>query len=94
MNKQTKFKLQSTQLIPLSFLAAILIGTVLLLLPAAKAGEGSASFTTAFFTSTTSICVTGLVVVDTFAYWSLFGKIVILILIQLKILSLSVDNAS
>ena len=49
MNKQTKFKLQSTQLIPLSFLAAILIGTVLLLLPVAKAGEGSASFTTAFF---------------------------------------------
>ena len=83
MNKQTKFKLQSTQLIPLSFLAAILIGTVLLLLPVAKAGEGSASFTTAFFSFITSICVTGLVVVDTFAYWSLFGKIVILILIQL-----------
>ncbi len=78
-----KKKLQSAQLIPLSFLGAILLGTLLLMLPIAKAGEGSADLTTAFFTSTTSICVTGLVVVDTFAYWTLFGKIVILVLIQL-----------
>ena len=38
---------------------------------------------TALFTATTSTCVTGLVVVPTYAYWSLFGKVVILILIQL-----------
>ncbi|MBR4515242.1 MAG: potassium transporter TrkH [Lachnospiraceae bacterium] len=81
--EKKKFKLSSAQLIPVSFLAAMVVGTILLMLPAAKAGEGSADFTTAFFTSTTSICVTGLVVVDTFAYWSLFGKIVILLLIQL-----------
>ena len=73
----------SAQLIPISFLAAIIAGTLLLMLPCAKEGPGSADLTTAFFTSTTSICVTGLVVVDTFAYWTLFGKIVILILIQL-----------
>ena len=79
----SKTKLKSAQLIPLSFLGVILIGTLLLMLPAAKAGEGSADLTTAFFTSTTSTCVTGLVVQDTFSYWSLFGKIVILILIQL-----------
>ncbi len=78
-----KKKMRSAQLIPLSFLGAIIIGTLLLMLPCAKAGEGSADFTTAMFTSTTSICVTGLVVVDTFAYWTLFGKIVILILIQI-----------
>ena len=78
-----KIKLDSAKLIPISFLFAIIIGTILLMLPIAKAGEGSADITTAFFTSTTSICVTGLVVVDTYAYWSLFGKIVILILIQL-----------
>ncbi len=78
-----KWKLTSAKLLPISFIAAILIGTLLLMLPAAKAGEGSADFTTACFTSTTSVCVTGLVVVDTFAYWSLFGKIVILILIQI-----------
>ncbi|MBR6172888.1 MAG: potassium transporter TrkH [Eubacterium sp.] len=82
MNKKNR-KLKSAQLIPISFLAAIIIGTLLLMLPIAKAGEGSADLTTACFTSTTSLCVTGLVVVDTFAYWSLFGKIVILILIQI-----------
>ena len=81
--REKKFRLSSAQLIPISFLGAIVIGTILLMLPVAKAGEGSADLTTAFFTSTTSICVTGLVVVDTFAYWTLFGKIVILLLIQL-----------
>ena len=81
-NKQ-RFRIRSSQLIPLSFLGTILVGTLLLLLPCAKAGEGSADLTTAFFTSTTSVCVTGLVVVDTFAYWTLFGKIVILLLIQI-----------
>ena len=83
VNMKRKRHLKSTQLIPLSFLSAILIGTLLLMLPIAKAGEGSADLTTAFFTSTTSVCVTGLVVVDTFAYWTLFGKIVILVLIQI-----------
>lgn len=83
MNSNTKFKLRSAQLIPLSFLGAIVAGTVLLMLPVARAGSGSADLTTAFFTSTTSTCVTGLVVEDTFSYWSLFGKIVILMLIQL-----------
>ena len=83
MNSNTKFKLRSAQLIPLSFLGAIVTGTVLLMLPVARAGSGSADLTTAFFTSTTSTCVTGLVVEDTFSYWSLFGKIVILMLIQL-----------
>ena len=83
MNSRARLKLSSSQLIPLSFLGAIIVGTILLMLPIAKAGSGSADFTTAFFTSTTSTCVTGLVVVDTFSYWSLFGKIVILCLIQL-----------
>ena len=83
MKTTKKRKLTSAQWIPISFLGAIIIGTLLLMLPAAKVGEGGADITTAFFTSTTSICVTGLVVVDTFAYWTLFGKIVILILIQL-----------
>ena len=81
--ERKKWKPKSAQLIPISFIAAILIGTLLLMLPVAKAGEGSADFTTASFTSTTSVCVTGLVVVDTFSYWSLFGKIVILCLIQI-----------
>ena len=69
--KKKKRRLKSAQLIPISFLGAILLGTLLLMLPVAKEGPGGADITTAFFTSTTSICVTGLVVVDTFAYWSL-----------------------
>ncbi|MBE6015514.1 MAG: potassium transporter TrkH [Lachnospiraceae bacterium] len=69
-------------LIPLSFAVLIVIGTLLLMLPmATQSGEG-ASIANALFTSTTSVCVTGTVVVDTFSYWSLFGKIVILLLIQ------------
>ena len=75
--------LTSAQIIPLGFLAVILIGTVLLLLPVSSASGEPVPFLTALFTATTSVCVTGLVVVDTFSYWSLFGKIVILLLIQI-----------
>ncbi len=75
--------LDSTHIILLGFLIAILVGTFLLMLPIATAEGKSTGFTEALFTATTSTCVTGLVVVDTFAQWSLFGQIVILILIQL-----------
>ncbi len=74
--------LSSAQIIPLGFLLLILLGTGLLSLPFATASGTRAPFLTALFTATTSVCVTGLVVVDTFSYWSLFGKIVILVLIQ------------
>ena len=74
--------LSSAQIIPIGFLALILFGTILLSLPFATASGVRAPLLTALFTATTSVCVTGLVVVDTFAYWSLFGKIVILVLIQ------------
>ena len=78
-----KTRLTSTQIIILSFLGAILLGAVLLVLPFATAPGQETSFLTALFTSTTSVCVTGLVVVDTFSHWSLFGKIIILLLIQI-----------
>lgn len=78
-----KLRLTSTQIIILSFLTAIIIGTTLLCLPFSAASGHCTSFITALFTATTSVCVTGLVVVPTFAYWSLFGKIVILLLIQI-----------
>jgi trk system potassium uptake protein TrkH len=51
---------------------------VLLILPISRAGEGHASFLEALFTSTSAVCVTGLVVVDTPSYWSGFGEAVIL----------------
>ena len=77
-----KIRFTTTQIIMLTFLAVIGIGTLLLMLPVSTASGQGAPFLTALFTSTTSVCVTGLVVVDTYAYWSLFGKVVILLLIQ------------
>jgi len=67
----------------LGFVALIALGTVLLMLPIATAGDGSAGFVRALFTSTSAVCVTGLVVVDTRDYWSGFGEVVIVALIQL-----------
>lgn len=77
-----KLRLDSSQIIPLSFLAAIAVGTLLLMLPISNV-SGRGDFMTSLFTSTTSVCVTGLVTVDTFAHWTAFGKAVILFLIQL-----------
>jgi potassium uptake TrkH family protein len=70
------------RLVAASFATAILIGAALLMLPLATEGPGGASFLTAIFTSTSAICVTGLIVVDTPTYWSQFGQVVILGLIQ------------
>ena len=78
-----KIRMSPVQIIPASFFIAILMGTLILMLPVSSAGGAGTDFLTALFTATTSICVTGLVVVDTFAHWSLFGQIVILILIQI-----------
>ena len=78
-----KIKLTSAHIIPLSFLAAILVGTLLLSLPVSSAAGNWTPFTDALFTATTSVCVTGLVVKDTYQYWSHFGQVVILFLIQI-----------
>ena len=72
-----------SQVIVAGFAGAIVVGTGLLLLPVSRTGEGGATFMTALFTSTSAVCVTGLTVVDTPAYWSGFGEVVILALIQL-----------
>ena len=77
-----EIKLSPVQIIPASFFLAIAAGTVLLLLPVSSAKGCSTDFVTALFTATTSVCVTGLVVVDTYAHWSPFGQCVILLLIQ------------
>lgn len=69
------------RLIALGFLAIILVGTGLLMLPVASKGA-PAGFLDALFTSTSATCVTGLIVRDTFTGWTLFGQLVILTLIQ------------
>lgn len=70
------------KIILFGFIALILVGTLLLCLPiSSRSGEGT-PFLTSFFTSTSAVCVTGLIKVDTHNYWSLFGQGVILGLIQ------------
>ncbi len=72
----------SFQVIGLSFLALIAAGTLLLMLPfATQSGEG-APFLTALFTTVSASCVTGLTVENTALYWSMFGQLVLLLLIQ------------
>ena len=76
-------KLSSFQIIIIGFMGLILIGTFLLMLPvSARTGQWT-SLEDALFTSTSAVCVTGLVVHDTATYWSSFGHVVILILIQI-----------
>lgn len=75
--------LHPNRTVALAFLLAIVLGTLLLLLPAAQAEGRSAPWLTALFTAVSAVCVTGLVVVDTGSYWSPFGQWVILALFQL-----------
>ncbi|MBE6620368.1 MAG: potassium transporter KtrB [Ruminococcaceae bacterium] len=74
--------MSTTQIIMLSFLLAILVGSLLLSLPISAADGKSVSYIDALFTATTATCVTGLVTLPTVSTWSVFGQIVILLLIQ------------
>ena len=78
-----RFSISTTHIILLSFLSAILAGSILLSLPISSADGKATEFTDALFTATTSTCVTGLVVTPTVSSWSIFGQVVILILIQI-----------
>jgi potassium uptake TrkH family protein len=74
--------LHPVRLVPLAFLAAITVGTVLLMLPASRTDDAAATVMPALFTSVSAVCVTGLVTVDTATFWTPFGQGVILGLIQ------------
>ncbi len=78
-----KLSLSTTQIILLGFLAVIFIGSLLLALPISTKTGKPISYIDALFTATTSTCVTGLVTVPTYSTWSVFGQIVILVLIQI-----------
>lgn len=78
-----KIKLTSYQIIILGFSCVILIGTVLLMLPVSSREGVVTPFLDALFTSTSAVCVTGLVLHDTAGYWSSFGQFVIMLLIQI-----------
>ena len=86
MQRRLKFnknKLNGVQILVLGFLALIFIGGIILTLPiSSKSGEAT-NFLDALFTSTSAVCVTGLVTIDTGTYWSVFGQTVIILLIEI-----------
>lgn len=75
-------RLTPARMIVLGFVMLILLGALLLCLPVSSNDGRATSFTDSLFTSVSAVCVTGLVVVDTNLHWSVFGKAVILLLIQ------------
>ena len=83
MIEKRKLSLSTTQIILLSFLITILVGSFLLALPISSVDGKRISYMDALFTATTSTCVTGLVTLPTFSTWSVFGQVVILFLIQI-----------
>jgi len=82
MKRKRRNGLSQIQMIAFGFFLMIIIGTLLLMLPISAKGE-PASFLEALFTTTSAGCVTGLIVVDTYCNWSLFGQVVIITLIQI-----------
>ena len=82
MRTNKRFSLSTTQVILLSFLLLILVGSVLLALPVSAADGVAVPYIDALFTATTATCVTGLVTLTTATAWSVFGQAVILVLIQ------------
>lgn len=78
-----RLKVAPTQMIVIGFATIILIGALLLNMPGASRDGQSVGFINAIFTATSAVCVTGLVVVDTGTYWTGFGQVVILLLIQM-----------
>ncbi len=91
-----KKHLSSSQIIIFGFAGAIFLGTLLLMLPISSSDGHMTPFSDALFTSTSAVCVTGLVVHDTATYWSMFGQFIILLLIQvggLGIVTIAVATA-
>ena len=79
----SRLRLSTTRIIMVSFLLLILLGSILLSLPISSADGVSHAYIDALFTATTATCVTGLVTLPTYSAWSIFGQVVILILVQI-----------
>ncbi len=81
--RKTIYNISPARVIAVSFAAVIMVGTILLMLPvASRDGKGTA-FLESLFTATSATCVTGLVIYDTYTKWTIFGQVVILLLIQI-----------
>ena len=88
------YRLKPAQMMVLGFASVILLGALFLMMPLATNSANSTSFIDCLFTATSAVCVTGLVVVDTSIHWSIFGKVVIIILIQIGGLGFMAISAS
>lgn len=83
MKKKFNFKLSTWQYLALGYLGSMLLGSILLIIPGATADGQSTTFIDALFTASSAVSITGLAPLDTGTHWSLYGKIVILLLIQI-----------
>lgn len=83
MKKKFHVELSTTQIIMLGFLFVVLVGSMILWLPISSATGKAVPYLDALFTATTATCVTGLVTLPVFSTWSVFGQIVILVLVQI-----------
>ncbi len=81
--KRSKFGLSPWQILAIGYLVVILIGSILLILPWATEDGESTTYLNSLFTSVSATCVTGLVKYDTGVHWTLYGQIVILVLVQI-----------
>lgn len=82
-NLKNFFKLNGAQILSLGFLALVLIGAGLLTLPISSKSREVTNFLDAMFTSTSAVCVTGLITLNTSTHWSIFGQTVIMTLIEI-----------
>ena len=83
MNKKERHQMPYTRMLAIGFAAIILCGSLLLMTPLASREGVWTPFVDALFTATSATCVTGLVAVDTYQHWNLFGQLIILLLIQI-----------
>ncbi|MGL4774585.1 MAG: TrkH family potassium uptake protein [Clostridium sp.] len=78
-----KWRLSTVQILSIGFAITILVGALLLMLPISSASGEVTNFVDAIFTSTSAVCVTGLVTLDTGTHWSIFGQTIIILLIEI-----------
>ena len=82
-SSKKKIRLNGVQILALGFLIAIIIGAIILSLPISSRTGEPTNFLDAIFTSTSAVCVTGLITLDTSTHWSVFGQTVIITLIEI-----------
>lgn len=81
-NKRKKHKMNAARILALGFLGVIFVGGTLLSLPISSVDGQFTNFLDSLFTATSATCVTGLVTIDTGTHWSIFGQVVIMLLIE------------